>query len=263
MSDVTGCCPLNDVVDTGFDAVFAGEKYEHPEPEVVDDPHPSIIIKDAEPATPHECVNTHGGTRCDICFGEITATVTLTEEGKQAAKALVQLPPLDWPTLARLAREIAMDIKERGTLLAEYKLNATQYEYLEAYNEFYRSALAASCKEWHAPLATSERLKIEAAAILEDGMVGLGARMQSRSEGLPGVIEAAKFFAKVAGVGEREAGAGAPGERFTINIDLGGDQKIVVQAAPQAAQPVGADSSGSIRQDPQTHALPGPLPSIK
>jgi hypothetical protein len=63
--------------------------------------------------------------------------------------------------------------------------------------------------------------------------------MQNKGEGLPGVIEAAKFFGKIARVGEREVGPSAPGERFTINIDLGGDKSltatVVAPPAPNAA----------------------------
>lgn len=239
----------DDPVDTGFDAVIAGEKWEAP---------PEIEIRDAEPPTPHVCATVHPGNRCDRCFAEITATVTpepeqpapapsptvvdgLTPAGVQAAKALVNLPNLSWPDLAKLAREMAMDIKERHTILAEFKLTETQYDFLEAHNEFYRAALAAACKEWHAPLSTQQRIEVEAAAILEDSLPGLGARMQNKGEGLPGVIEAAKFFGKIARVGERESSAAAPGERFTINIDLGGDKSLTVSTQSPGQRLEGGD----------------------
>lgn len=252
------------VEDTGFDAVIAGEVYTHPDPAELSEKAPEIsdsttaitVAVNPGPLQPHVCVNATGGARCDICFAPLPAG--LTPEGVQAAKALVALPPLDWPTLAKLAREIAMDIKERSVILSEIKLNAAQYEFLEANNEFYRTALAAACKEWHAPLSTQERLKIEAAAILEDGLVGLGTRMSNRAEGLPGVIEAAKFFAKVAGVGEREAGSSHPGERFTINIDLGGDQKIVVQAAPPSGAAAPGDTTSEAGSKSYVSALARP-----
>lgn len=210
---------MTDQVDTGFDAVIAGEKWEAPEPDVA--------------------------AGQDFGREPVTVTVTtpppgLTDAGKQAAKALVQLPVMTPSELAKLAREIAMDIKERTLVFKEYALTETQYEFLEANNDFYKAALQAACVEWHAPLSTQERIKVEAAAILEDSLLGIGARMQNKSEGLPGVIEAAKLFAKVAGVGEREVGLGTPGERFTINIDLGGDQKLVVSSTPapdKLAQP--------------------------
>lgn len=227
---------MSEIIDTGFDAVIAGEVY----------------VADAPAATPHVCASTTGD-RCDVCFGPVTATVTtLTPAGVQAAKALVALPAIDFPSLAKLAREIAMDIKERHAILQEFKLTEAQYEFLEEHNEFYRSALAAACKEWHAPLTTQERIRIEAAAILEDSLLGLGARMQNKVEGLPGVIEAAKLFAKVAGVGERDAGSAAPGERFTINIDLGGDQKITVASGAPPGASVAPPVAGALSTDGKT-----------
>jgi hypothetical protein len=176
----------------------------------------------------------------------------LTPAGVQAAKALVRLPDLDWPSLAKLAREMAMDIKERHTILKEFKLSDAQYDFLEAHNDFYRQAFAAACKEWHAPLTTQERIKVEAAAILEDSLLVLGARMQNKGEGLPGVVEAAKLFAKIASVGERESGPSSPGERFTINIDLGGDKSLTVQATAPSPRDEGRAQMGAIPQDFET-----------
>ena len=169
----------------------------------------------------------------------VTATVTALDANAAIAFLPTPLPKLDAPTLAQLAREVAMNIRERSTILRDFNLTDEHYAFLETYHEFYKHALKAACIEWHAPLNTQERIKVEAAAILEDSLVGLGARMQNRAEGLPGVVEVAKLFAKVAGVGELDGSNAAPGERFTINIDLGGDTKTVTVAAPapQVAAP--------------------------
>ena len=216
--------------------MLAGEVWAPPEPEVtatvIDDPLPSPLAADPKPAG-------------------------LTKEGIEAAKALIALPPISPSDLAKLAREIAMNIKERPVVFREYGLTQTQYEYLEKYNEFYVAALRAACIEWQGPLSTEERIKIEAAAILEDSLLGLGLRMQNKSEGLPGVIEAAKLFAKIAGVGERAAGAAPSGERFTINIDLGGDAKISVSTQTIAPTPDAAAGISDLQQDAQG-ALPHP-----
>ncbi len=182
---------------------------------------------------------------------DVTATVTaqdlvpaepagLTDDGLRAALELLPtpLPTLSSSDLAKLAREMAMNIRPASLILQEFKLSDAHYAYLEKHHPFFKAAYRHACIEWHAPLNTKERISIEAAAILEDSLIGLGARMQNRAEGLPGVVEVAKLFAKVAGVGEREVGAGNPGERFTINIDLGGDTRITketVAATPEAA----------------------------
>lgn len=233
--------------DMGFDDVLAGNVYKAPEE--------AAVMQAPQHA---ERLPTSDGA--DAAASPLTVAVTapdpieqarLTPEGVQAAKALVALPPLDPPTLAKLARTVAMDIQERHTILAEFKLTQVQYDFLEAHNEFYKAALQAACIEWHAPLSTAERIKVEAAAILEESLPGLGARMQNKGEGLPGVIEAAKLFAKVAGVGERETSGAASGERFSINIDLGGDQKITVSTSPSEGPVAKLDRLRIISENPE------------
>jgi len=241
---------LSDRIDTGFDAVLAGEIW-NPEPVVTatvteDPPCPTFSQSDGTNTGPS------ASTPASVISAEpdaISASASLSPAGVQAAKVLVQLPKgLDWPTLSRLAREVAMNIKEMPDILMEFGLTQTQYDFLEAYNEFYRGALAAACKDWQSPRSTQERLQVEAAAILEDSLLGLGARMQHKGEPLPAAIEAAKLFAKIAGVGEREQSAIPSGERFVINIDLGGDTKVSVGVTPPSAPNVGGDSSGPLPQ---------------
>ena len=233
--------------DTGFEDVIAGLVYKHPEPGPVtvavtteETQCASSTAAGAAPASPSSPPPSAPSP---------TTSPGLTPAGVQAAHALVNLPKLDWPTLSHLARDMAMNLKPRQDVIADFKLTQVQYDFLEANNEFYREALRAACSEWHAPMSTQERLKVEAAAILEDSLLGLGARMQNKGEGLPGVIEAAKFFAKVAEVGERNSGGSSSGERVTINIDLGGDQKISVGVAPAPQADAGLALSRAISDD--------------
>jgi len=215
---------MEEEVDTGFDAVFAGEKWEEVTATVTNEIE--TLPEKQEPAP-----------------------VTLTEDGKQAMKSLVRLPDIPYSTLAQLARDIAMDIKEHHVVLTAHNLTQAQYDYLEAHNEFYIAALKAACIEWHAPLSTQERIKLEAAAILEDSLPGLGSRLQNTREQLPGVVEAAKLFAKIAGVGERDAGPSTPGERFVINIDLGAGQKTVISTGPAPQQIASGAGAGETQAD--------------
>jgi hypothetical protein len=140
------------------------------------------------------------------------------------------MPDLVPVKLAELAREVAMNIREVDDIIAVYKLTREQYDWLAAHHEFYKHALHVSTVEWTSALTTPERVRLESAAILEDALPRLGARMVNQAEGLPGVVEAAKLFAKLAGFGEKEAGERAPGEKFQININLGGDDKLTYQS---------------------------------
>lgn len=157
------------------------------------------------------------------------------EEEFDNALTVIAAPPLPEFTpveLAKLAREVAMDIKDLAVVLEHYKLTREQYDQLAQHNEFFKQALHVSIIEWNSALTTPERIKLESAAILEDALPRLGARMANAAEGLPGVVEAAKLFAKIAGLGEKEQGTSAPGERFTINIDLGGDHRTIKDVTP-------------------------------
>lgn len=223
-------------IDTGFDAVIAGEVFAPPpEITVTVNEEPPCEASSVPPAEPPSAAPTSNSA---------PTSTSMSPAAQNAAISLIGMPPLTWPDLAKLAREIAMNIREQHDILKEFKLSQTQYDFLEANNQFYREALANACREWHAPLNTQERIKVEAAAILEDSLLGLGARIQNKGEGLPGVVEAAKLFAKIAGVGERETGTAAPGERFTINIDLGGDRSLTVSSGS------GAEPAGGVSADP-------------
>lgn len=172
---------------------------------------------------------------------DVTAAVTtqqaLTPAGVEASKALLAMPELTGPLLARLARELAMDIRQQSLILKDYHLNKVQYEFLRDHNDFFKAALHASLIEWNSAMSTQERIKAQAAAALEDKLPDLAIRMGNKSEGLPGVVETAKLFAKIAGVGERDVGATPSGERFTITINLGGDEKLIVGAPQGVSQP--------------------------
>lgn len=274
---------MTDPVDTGFEDVIAGNVWKDPAEQIAataeklfqtlktDTASASPVKNNSNPtSTPPTPVSSK--PRFDSVSAPIsempqraaqavTAPVTLSPAAVQAAKSLVGLPPkLDYVELTKLAREIAMDIKERHVILREYGLTQTHYDFLDTHNEFFRAALAAACAEWHSPMSTPERLRVEAAAILEDSLPGLGARMQTKAEGLPGVIEAAKLFAKIAGVGERAVSDQIAGERFTINIDLGGDQKISVSTAPGTKPSAASVEAGALHDVPPAPRIHPPVP---
>lgn len=180
----------------------------------------------------------------------VTVTVTMPEvvpvitpEAREAAKILLQLPKdLDTHKLATLAREIAMDIKEVSTVLKTYGLTESQYEFVKE-NPFFKRMLENEIITWNSSLSTHDRIRIEAAAILEDNLPTLGARMVKAGEGLPGVVEAGKLFAKIAGLETPDKAAAAPGEKFRITINLGSD--VVVKHQTKDISPAARTIEGS------------------
>lgn len=139
----------------------------------------------------------------------------------------VPLPKMDPAFLAKLAHAVARDQRDLSIILTEHGLSQEQYNYLKT-NHFYARCLETAIIEWNSDLSVQDRLRIEAAMYLEQGMPVLGARMLSEREELKDAVETAKMFAKVAGIGEGES-KGAPGEKFTISIDLGGDKSLRIE----------------------------------
>lgn len=133
------------------------------------------------------------------------------------------LATLDNYKLARLANEVAMDIREIPDILIDYGLSHAQYVEIERI-PFYRNTLEQSRLEWNSAKSVHERLKLQSAIMLEEAFPTLGARMRNANEPLPAAIETAKLLAKITGLGEAARSVGGS-EKFTITINLGADTK--------------------------------------
>lgn len=168
------------------------------------------------------------------------------------ARTTVPMPQMSVALLARLAREVATDMYELVDVLKNFNLTPDQYARIRTL-PFFIHALEDATIEWTSAKNTYERLKLEAAVGLEDAMPSLQARMKKDGEALPGVVEAAKLFAKIAGVGEREQGQSSPGEKFTININLGDgyDLKYEKDVTPRGPGQISINTEG-----------PGNLPPV-
>lgn len=128
---------------------------------------------------------------------------------------------LDNFDLSRLAREIAMDIRELPAILATFKISVEQYAAIREH-PYFKRILDAAIIDWNSALSTHGRIKIEAAAALEDALPVVAARMTNKEESLAMVTEAGKLMAKLAGIGEN-AREQQSSEKFNITINLGAD----------------------------------------
>lgn len=207
--------------------------------------------------------------------GIVTATVTasgsepgsvsenvMTPEAIQAAKALVNLPDISAVALAQLAREIAQDIGMLPAILQRHKLTQAQYEFLEKHNRFFKGILEGETRNWQSIKSTEVRLRLQAQAALEQQMPGLATRMGNAAEKLSDAVEAAKFFARVAGVDAPQPGAAVPGERYTITIDLGADTRITVGAQGDASPRADAARTETVRTNPQGQSYDGAMAKL-
>lgn len=138
---------------------------------------------------------------------------------------LVPLPKHLTPGLiARLARDVVMELKAIEDILAPYCISLLQYERVKEL-PFFKRVQEDFAVEWNRVSSTQERLKLISAVMLEEGLPRLGSQMVDKDVSPTVAVETGKFFARLAGVGEGKAET-ASGEKFVINISLGDDTKL-------------------------------------
>lgn len=129
--------------------------------------------------------------------------------------------------LVSLAREIAMDLRPLDQVLQGYGIDAERFNWLKSLPRF-NSLLEAHKAEWDSAGNTEERTRLKAAIIIEEWLPAAHGLLHSKGEHLNAKTELAKLLAKMAGVGERDAGA-AGSSKFSITINLGSDHKLKVE----------------------------------
>jgi hypothetical protein len=131
-------------------------------------------------------------------------------------------------TLLRVAREIAMEIYPLDTILENHKLSHEDFEYvkrLPRFNELLQDAIIT----WHSALNTHERVKVKAAALMEEWLPELNTRMHDREEPLMSKVKAAELGARLANMGMRDVSVDdSSHSRFSVVINLGADKQIKI-----------------------------------
>ena len=129
---------------------------------------------------------------------------------------------LDEITLAKLAREMAMNIRPALQIFADFGIDETDY-YEICKLEFFSKAKEQFVLEWNATTSTADRVKIGSLAYLEQLLPAITRRALDMREPLVAATDVAKLLAKNAGVGEFKNGDKPMSERFVITINLGAD----------------------------------------
>lgn len=143
--------------------------------------------------------------------------------------------PADYPTipvgvydeakLVKLARQIAMGIKEIPDILFDNDLTLREFDEIKQLPLFART-LESELKAWESADNTSARLKLKSAAMLEEYLPELYARLNDRTEPLMAKMKAIEIVSKLAGFGDRDINpAGKPGDKVHVVINLGADAR--------------------------------------
>lgn len=129
----------------------------------------------------------------------------------------------------RIAREIAIDLYPLETILEHNQINPKDWERIKVDPRFLR-LVDAEVVAWNAATNTLERTKLKAGALLEEFLPEANSRIHDRSESLSSKTELVKTLARVAGMGlDRAQIEGGGGEKFSVTINLGADQKLQFQ----------------------------------
>jgi hypothetical protein len=129
---------------------------------------------------------------------------------------------LDDFALAKLAREMAIGIRNYQAIFADFGITEEDYYEIQKI-EFFKRAKDQFALEWNSALSVHDRTKLKAASAVEEALQKLGKRMLRDDEPLTSATDVAKLFARIAGMGEPKAEKANSAERFVININLGGD----------------------------------------
>jgi hypothetical protein len=173
----------------------------------------------------------------------------------------VLMVDLDEIQLAKLAREMVMNIRNYKDIFADYGIDEDDY-YRIAKNKYYKKIKDHFALEWNSALSTEDRLRLGSLAYLEQLTPVLTRRAMREDTPLAASTDVGKFLQKAAGVGEGKIDK-TMAERFVITINLGADvegkpvvEKYNKSVAVDANDAV-IDSNDTLLDSPLDNTLTG------
>lgn len=149
---------------------------------------------------------------------------------------------LDDVLISKLAREVARDLMPTDAVLKRFKLDSQTYERVLDL-PFFQARLEEELSVWNGSDSGSIRARIaaKAATVIEESLIEVFDLVHDKSQPLTGKVEALKFAARLASMGE--PGAVDTTEKVVINITFGqdklhfetqraGDDALLIDAEP-------------------------------
>lgn len=145
----------------------------------------------------------------------------------------VQLPgtdaSLDLSSLnAHIAAELAAGLSDAASVRERYGISDIQWDTLKK-SPVFRKMLAEAVQTMRGDLNAGVRIQKKADIVIEDAIPAYDAMIHNSDIPAQARIDAGKLLAQLAGRNAK-AGEGAPasGSGFTLNINLGGREKLVI-----------------------------------
>ena len=130
--------------------------------------------------------------------------------------------------IVRLAREIAMQLRDLPDILKSHGIPQSEFDRLKAH-PYFVSVLTSELAAWEAAGNTHDRVKLKSAALIEEWLPELYASMHDKKEALSSRVKAAELAAKLAGMGVYDAKLeGTAADRVQITINMGADRKLEI-----------------------------------
>lgn len=131
--------------------------------------------------------------------------------------------------LVKLARELAMSMKDVEAILRDHDVSQSQFEALQG-NHHFNKVFAAELAAWGAAGNTDERVKFKSAAMIEEILPECYARLNDPKEPMMAKVKMLELVGRWAGWGQADIKpAFAPGDRVLVQINLGNDSKLTYE----------------------------------
>lgn len=128
----------------------------------------------------------------------------------------------------RLARDLAIDMRQPEEIRETYGLTYEQWDTILD-NEYFQKLLHDERVRWLSANNVNERVKLKAAAMVEEWLPELFGRLHDPRESLNAKVAAGQLVTKLAGMGIERAAIEGGGERFSININLGAEKSFKIE----------------------------------
>lgn len=142
------------------------------------------------------------------------------------AKNPITIPELHGDALMRrLAREIAMDMNDLERILKSNGIAPREFQRLSKTARF-ATILQEEVTAWNTASNGPERVKIKAAAMIEEWLPEAFQQMHNGDASLQHKTQLATLVSRLGGMDKSEMAMGTVGDRFSVTINLGADTKL-------------------------------------
>lgn len=133
---------------------------------------------------------------------------------------------------ATIAVELATKLSTPEEIRKRFSLTKPQWAALTQ-NKYFRGMVRESLKAWEGDMNAGRRITLKAEVMLEDSLKDLYGIIQDQSTPTGERVKAIQTMAELAGAGKTKADKGnSPQAGFTLNIQIGGDEKpVIIQAS--------------------------------